>query len=234
MQQSEELPDLEETTSNGIDGFPLSPPYQSEFNENIKPWYESDEMSGSRLCKLLKKDSHNDFFIPRRYRMPSFSESILPPAPSSNFSSDSFVQKPLSFDCFNSSQGSSPRKPIIKIANFPWEVTKEDFAEFLMDFSIEESKIHIPIDRSTGKTKNEAYVELRELPDAERCIATLNRRFLKGRPVSVQSSSFTELFNTHFPFAASEQNIFLTKEEINSILTICKNYKVNLHFIVNC
>ena len=97
----------------------------------------------------------------------------------------------------------------------------------MSDFNVEESKIHIPIDKSTGKTRNETFVELKELSDAEKCVATLNRKILKGRPVSVQSSSFSELFNTHFPFNVPEQNVFLTKDEVNSILTVCKNYKVN-------
>lgn len=132
----------------------------------------------------------------------------------------------------NAAARSSVRIPVIKITNFPWELTKDDVEAFLCDYNIQDCSIHIPIDKSTGKTRNETFVEMNELADVEKCVATLNRKMLKGRQVSVQSSSFTELFNTHFPFAVSEQNIFLTKEEINSLLVVCKNYK--MHFSRRC
>lgn len=92
--------------------------------------------------------------------------------------------------------------------------------------------MHIPIDRTTGKTRNETFIELKDFNEAERCVAYYNRKILKGRLVSVQSSSYTELFNTHFPHAIPEQNIFLAKEEINSILAVCKNFK--MHFSRRC
>ena len=197
-------------------------------------WFESNEMNGSRLGQLLRRNSSVDTRTPRQYKSISYSDvqfsSITLPTPTC----DSAVQRPISAIAAFSSPGSSLRRPIIKMTNFPWEITKDDIIEFFDEFTMQESKIHIPIDRSTGKTKNEAFIELRDFADCERCIASFNRKILKGRPVSVQSSSYTELFNTHFPLAAPEQNLFLTREEINSILAICKNYKVSFALIFRC
>lgn len=227
MQQSEEHVEFEETKRE-IGPFAFETTQGQKFGIVTRKWFEFDDMSGSRLGKLLKRESTDELYVPRRYRMSSFPEVSSSSTLASNSAYDMIVQRPSTTSCVNLFQGSSQRKPIIKITNFPWEITKDDFVDFFSEFPLDETKIHVPIDRSTGKTKNEAFIELKEFSDVERCIATLNRKILKGRPVSVQSSSPTELFNTHFPFAIPEQNIFLTKDEINSILTVCKNYKVLL------
>lgn len=121
----------------------------------------------------------------------------------------------------------------IKIANFPWEISKSEIVHFLSGCClVSDTKVHIPIDKTTGKTRNEAFVELREDADVDRCVISLNRKYLKGRMVSVQPSDFSELFHVHFPLSDIEQQVLLTKDEINSLLLVCKNFKV--HFSRRC
>lgn len=205
------------------------------FEPPEKKWFESQEMAGSRLSQLTKKD-----FVGERapnlftqISLPTRSE-LTASAAVGGFAVGSLPRNTSSYSLPEavSFARTTQRRPVIKITNFPWEITKDDICDFLADFQVEETKVHIPIDRTTGKTKNEAFIELKELANAEKCVATLNRKILKGRPVAVQSSSFTELFNTHFPFAVAEQNLFLTREEVNSILAVCKNYK--MHFSRRC
>ena len=121
---------------------------------------------------------------------------------------------------------------VLKVLNFPWEVTKEDLLSLFIGYSITKSRIHIPIDKANGKTRNEAFIQLDSPSDLSSAITSLNKRLLKGRQVILQSSSATELFNTHFPQATPSLGIFLTREEMASINNICRNYK--LHFSRKC
>ena len=111
------------------------------------------------------------------------------------------------------------------------------------------------MDRTTGKTLSDAYVEFATLSDLRRAIETRNLKPLKGRIVSVSECSQEELLSVVFskwrgqfcgisaiPPASdvvktmstavggggSSCPPFITREEINSLLVVCKNYK--LHF----
>jgi RNA recognition motif-containing protein len=101
------------------------------------------------------------------------------------------------------------------------------------------------IDRSSGKTLSNAFVELKDQEEAHHAIVICNRKPLKGRLVHVSLSSQDELLNAIFPswsgdflngMAVPADNdvaptklghTFITRQEINSLLTICRNYKVS-------
>lgn len=114
------------------------------------------------------------------------------------------------------------------------------------------------MDRTTGKTLSDAYVEFSSVSDMRRAIETRNQKPLKGRVVSVNECSQEELLSVVFPkwrgqfhgtlaippasevvrtmsTAAGGGNSgcppFITREEINSLLVVCKNYKVISEFI---
>lgn len=109
------------------------------------------------------------------------------------------------------------------------------------------------MDRTTGKTLSDAYVEFSTIADMRRAIDTRNQKPLKGRIVSVTECSQEELLAVVFPKwrgkfqgtnaippatevlrtmstaaggGSSGFPPFITREEINSLLVVCKNYKV--------
>jgi RNA recognition motif-containing protein len=116
------------------------------------------------------------------------------------------------------------------------------------------------MDRTTGKTLSDAYVEFLTVADMRRAIDTRNQKPLKGRIVSVTECSQEELLAVVFPKwrgrfqgtsaippatevvrtmstaaggGSSGCPPFITREEINSLLVVCKNYKVNQNRNVN-
>lgn len=122
----------------------------------------------------------------------------------------------------------------LKISNISWDLSSSDVVEFLAAVRLERQHVHIPIDRSTGKTKADMFVELGSVIDAVKCIAMYNRRILKGRVVTLTLSSLEELFRVHFPSfdvdAGPTQGDFgqelLSVAECASLIAICRNYKV--------
>ena len=112
------------------------------------------------------------------------------------------------------------------------------------------------MDRTTGKTLSDAYVEFATVSDLRRAIDTKNQKPLKGRIISVSECCQEELLKVVFPkwrcqfqgvsaipptndvvrtmtTAAGGGNSsgcppFITREEINSLLVVCKNYKVKM------
>lgn len=97
----------------------------------------------------------------------------------------------------------------------------------------------IMMDRMTGKTLSFCYIEFVSGKEAQRAIAYGNQRLLKDRMVTVSCCSSQEFLASTFPkwqsgFNRIKPNYptqpifnpFITLEEINSILVICKNYKV--------
>lgn len=109
------------------------------------------------------------------------------------------------------------------------------------------------MDRTTGKTLSDAYIEFTTASDLRRAIEIRNQKPLKGRIVSVVECSQEELLSVVFPkwrgqfygtlaippasevvktmsTAAGGGSFgcppFITREEINSLLVVCKNYKV--------
>ena len=89
--------------------------------------------------------------------------------------------------------------------------------------------------KSLGKTISDAYIELSSRADADKVVQRCNRTYLKGRLVTVRPASENEFLRRLFPFwgklGGSDEpamNVYLKRDEINSLLMVCKNYK--LHF----
>ncbi|KAK4509813.1 uncharacterized protein ATC70_007117 [Mucor velutinosus] len=155
--------------------------------------------------------------------------------------------------------------PCVKLTNIPWDVSQNDVRHFFGNCRIPPSStcsqsIHIMMDRTTGKTLSDAYVEFATVFDLRRAIETKNQKPLKGRIVSVTECCQEELLKVVFPkWRGQFQGIsaipppnevlrtmttaagggsssgcppFITREEINSLLVVCKNYK--LHFSRKC
>ncbi|KAI8804663.1 hypothetical protein BJ742DRAFT_775969 [Cladochytrium replicatum] len=171
--------------------------------------------------------------------------------------------------------------PVLRISNISWDLTIGDIVAFFDPIPVPTGHFsptfsqgaHIIMNRETGKTFSEAFVEFGSVKDAERAMAIRNRGFLKGRPVQVRWSRQSELMKALFPkwagndplvqlprsfahvdprevkdippalvsagvvYGASGQKLakegnLLLREEINAMLTTCKNYK--LHFSRKC
>ncbi|KAH8548507.1 hypothetical protein BGW37DRAFT_559910 [Umbelopsis sp. PMI_123] len=145
--------------------------------------------------------------------------------------------------------------PVVKISNIPWDISVSQVMQFLRSIRfppphMHSHFVHIIIDRSTGKTVSNAFVELLSDTEAQRAISTCHRKPLKGRLVHVSISNQDELLKSLFPcwtgnfvkgmaIPAKPQSIppktgqtFINRQEINSLLTICRNYKI--HFSRKC
>lgn len=120
------------------------------------------------------------------------------------------------------------RLAVVKISNIAWEVSSGDVVGSFTLYPLDKIHIHIPIDRTTGKTKAEMYVELPSIFEATRFISKYNRRVLRGRSIGVSLSSLEELYNAHFPKAIDQagNDEFLSEVEAISLVNICRNYKV--------
>ncbi|KAI8580297.1 hypothetical protein K450DRAFT_198686 [Umbelopsis ramanniana AG] len=149
--------------------------------------------------------------------------------------------------------------PLLKI---PWDVSVSQVTQFFKSIKFPPPQMHshfvhypvkpeqIIIDRSTGKTVSNAFVEVLEPSEAQRAVTTCHRKPLKGRLVHVSLSDQDELLKSLFPCWAGnfvkgmaipveaqsvspkQGQTFITRQEINSILTICRNYKI--HFSRKC
>lgn len=115
-------------------------------------------------------------------------------------------------------------KPVLKMTNIPWEVSSSDVKDFFHEYDIDIEGIHIPIDRTNGKTRNEIYVEFKEFSELVDALARSHRQLLKSREVFLNRSSWMELIKIHFPRATKET--LLTIEEQESLISICRYYKV--------
>jgi hypothetical protein len=95
----------------------------------------------------------------------------------------------------------------------------------------------------TGKTLSEAYIEFATTAEAQRAVNTRNMKPLKGRLVSCKQSCQEDLMRAVFPkwngeFTGCDAVItdesdhsvsrtpLITRDEINSLLVVCRNYKV--------
>lgn len=107
------------------------------------------------------------------------------------------------------------------------------------------------MDRMTGKTLSDCYIEFPSQSEAIRAAEYGNQRTLKNRVLSATLCSHQQFLDITFPRRKKSISTdpdspwFITREEINSLLTICKNYKVNnkkfanrytfyIHFFFSC
>lgn len=121
---------------------------------------------------------------------------------------------------------------VIKIGNIPWEISTRDVIElvepFLWKNKPNQDWVHIPIDRVTGKTLSDLFVEIPTLKEAEILCANLDKRIIKQRALSVSMSNFEELLLVLVKPEALIAKMYLYQDDIDSLLDICINYKVKL------
>jgi galactokinase/mevalonate kinase-like predicted kinase len=117
---------------------------------------------------------------------------------------------------------------ILKISNISWDTSTADIAEFLTGASvtIRPHQIHIPIDRVTGKTRSDMYIEMSSVEDILRIMHQMNRRILKGRSLCMTMASFDGLYKVHFSDPEDGSGLGVSKSEATSLINICRNYKV--------
>ena len=119
---------------------------------------------------------------------------------------------------------------MIKIGNIPWEISTRDVVEMISPF-LWKSKpsqdwVHIPIDRVTGKTLSDLFVEIPTVYEAQVICDHLDRCIMKQRALSVSMSSYDELLTVLIKPEALATGFFITPDEVDKILEICTNYKV--------
>lgn len=115
----------------------------------------------------------------------------------------------------------------VKVGNIPWEISSSEIVEtFSRLIPLKKLHIHIPIDRATGKTKPEMFIEMPTIRDALHFASYYNRSILRGRAISVTSVSLDEVVLAHFPVLADGSRDFLSQDEVASLVNICRNYKV--------
>ncbi|KAI9270785.1 hypothetical protein BDA99DRAFT_557582 [Phascolomyces articulosus] len=165
-----------------------------------------------------------------------------------------------------------PKKyAVAKISNIPWNASIHDIETLFKDTELDvklPSKqdtaqcIHIIIDKSSGKTLSEAYVEFESEQDITRVLQKLKSPQVKTRRVYITKSSPEKLFRDIFPqwrgvfidglpsIADEQQQItahllldsscpspsppppLVEGHEYESLLGICRNFK--LHFSRKC
>jgi len=111
---------------------------------------------------------------------------------------------------------------VLKISNISWDTSISDILQLIGFASVTSAQIHIPIDRLTGKTLSDLYVEMPDIEAVFTAIINHNRKVLKGRALLLTPSSFDELFRAHFSNVSGD----ISALEASSILSICQNYKV--------
>ena len=119
---------------------------------------------------------------------------------------------------------------IIKIGNIPWEISTRDVVELIAPFMWKSKPsqdwVHIPIDRVTGKTLSDLFVEIPTFYEAQVICEHLDRCIMKQRALSVSMSSYDELLNVLIKPDSLSTGFFITTDEVDKILDICTNYKV--------
>lgn len=124
---------------------------------------------------------------------------------------------------------------IIKIGNIPWEISTRDVVELIEPFlwkgRASQDWVHIPIDRVTGKTLSDLFVEIPTIYEAQMICSNLDKSILKQRALNVSMSDYDELIAILIKPEAALAKIFISADEVESLLYICLNYKVNQTFI---
>ncbi|KAG2231498.1 hypothetical protein INT48_008665, partial [Thamnidium elegans] len=119
----------------------------------------------------------------------------------------------------------------VKLANIPWDVSQKDIKLFFKDFelpceSIHAQSIHIMMDRMTGKTLSDCYIEFLSESEAQRATEYGNQRALKNRILYFSRKCAERPFEniitivTKYPW---EQHALVTEEQRNSIYDLLKS-----------
>ncbi|MDJ0599323.1 MAG: RNA-binding protein [Crocosphaera sp.] len=82
----------------------------------------------------------------------------------------------------------------VYVGNLAYEVTKEDLSEVFTDYG-EVKRVHIPMDRETGRMRGFAFVEMNSDEQEEEAISTLDGAEWMGRTLKVNKAKPRESFN---------------------------------------
>jgi len=119
---------------------------------------------------------------------------------------------------------------IIKIGNIPWEISTRDVVELIEPFlwkgKASQDWVHIPIDRVTGKTLSDLFVEIPTIYEAQMICSNLDKNILKQRALNVSMSDYEELLAVLIKPDAALSKRFISADEVESLIDICMNYKV--------
>lgn len=85
------------------------------------------------------------------------------------------------------------------------------------------SPVHFVLDRTSGKTQSEIFLELGSLGDAERFAQRRTGKTLGTRNVNIEIVSSKEMLLATFPRARGAQ--WVTQEEVQNLLTHAKTFK---------
>ncbi|KAJ1563785.1 hypothetical protein HK096_011017, partial [Nowakowskiella sp. JEL0078] len=96
---------------------------------------------------------------------------------------------------------------VVKIRNISWDLSLNDVVAFFSPFEIASGHrspfytqaVHIIMNRETGKTYSECFVEFENQQIAQKVLEMRPKGLLKGRLVNVQMSSQDELLRVLFP-----------------------------------
>lgn len=85
------------------------------------------------------------------------------------------------------------------------------------------SPIHFVLDRTSGKTQSEIYLEMSSIVDAERLAQRRSGRSLGSRVVNIELVSSKEMLNATFPRVRN--GYWIIQEEIQNLLTHARSHK---------
>ncbi|TPX63005.1 hypothetical protein PhCBS80983_g00175 [Powellomyces hirtus] len=99
---------------------------------------------------------------------------------------------------------------VLKLSNIAWNLSLADVASYFAPFTIPighvaphyTQGVHIVMNRATGKTHSDCFVEFPTYTDAQRALDLHSRGILKGRIVVTQWSTQAELVDVLFPHRA--------------------------------
>ncbi|KAG9291107.1 hypothetical protein G9A89_012979 [Geosiphon pyriformis] len=215
--------------------------------------YPTPPSSDEKVQVVLKR-LEEEISCPITWAFPGYTPPLIPPVQSTVIGNRS---QQVAFT--ELSKLATPHNwPVVKISNIPWDVSLKDIKTFFSNFQMPDpctyaQCIHIIMDRTTGKTLSEAFIELVTPADAHRAVEMRNMKPLKGRLISCTRSSQEDLMKTIFPkwkgsfngcnavitaemketTSVTVPNIpLVTREEMNALLVVCRNYK--LHFSRKC
>ena len=98
---------------------------------------------------------------------------------------------------------------------------------FLWKGKANQDWVHIPIDRTTGKTLSDLFVEIPTIYEAQIICSNMDKHILKQRALNVTISDYDELLAMLIKPEIVLSECFITSDEVERLLDICINYKVN-------
>jgi RNA recognition motif-containing protein len=132
---------------------------------------------------------------------------------------------------------------VIKLSNIPWDTTQQEIREFFEPHAIPRHHlpphymegIHLILNRDTGRTLNECFIEFPDSDVARDVVQDKGKRrqVLNGKYVRVELSSQRELRMALFPkfFVEREKPgiqsgaVYLSREEISFLLNQCRGMR---------